>query len=425
SLVGSLPVFSRAYGEETGRSFDEPGLEPWLGSSAYLLGEADPGRSVTYLRNEDYWAADLPVNVGQDNFDTVRYEYYADYTAAFEGFRAGVYNFREEFSSQVWGTGYDYPAINEGWQIREQIEDGTPSGTQGFWFNLRRPEFEDPRVREAIAMMFNFEWSNRTLFYDLYRRTDSFWENSPLEAEGMPSEAELALLEPIREFIPETVFTEPAFVPPVSGAERLDRQRLREANRLLEAAGFPVMDGVRMTPWGEPFTINLLNDVPAFERIINPYVENLSRLGIEVTAPTVDNAQAQERERNYDFDMVTRRYRMQLTPGPSLNTLFGSRAAATQDSPNVAGVANEGVDALLRNIQEAQTREDLNTAISALDRVLRAMHIWVPHWTNPTHNIAYLDVFDRPAIKPPYSRGTETWWWDEERAEALRAEGRL
>jgi microcin C transport system substrate-binding protein len=423
SLVAGIPVFSKAFFE--GRDFTDPTLDPLIGSGPYVFGDLEAGRFITYERNPDYWAADLPVRRGLNNFDEVRYEYYSDYTAAFEGFKAGVYTFREEFSSAVWGTGYDFPAVEDGTVIVEQLVDGTPTGTQGFWFNLRRDKFADPRVREAIGMMFNFEWSNRTLFYDLYSRTDSFWENSPLEAAGMPSDAELALLEPLREHFPDQVFSEAAFVPPVSQPNQLDRRLLRRASRLMDEAGWTVVDGQRVNADGEVFSIDLLNDVPAFERIINPFVQNLERLGIEVSAPTVDNATATQREKDFDFDMVTRRYRMQLTPGPELYGLFGAEGANTEDSANVAGLENEGVDALIDVIQAAETREELNTAVMALDRVLRSMHIWVPQWSNGNHNIAHLDIYDRPSVKPPYSRGTETWWVDAEKAAAMDAAGRL
>ncbi|MEL7414363.1 MAG: extracellular solute-binding protein, partial [Pseudomonadota bacterium] len=267
SLVGSIPVFSAAYYAD--RDFSEDTLEPPLGSGVYLVKSADPGRSIVYSRNKDYWAQDLPVRKGHYNFDELSYEYYTDYTSAFENFKAGEYLFREEYSSAVWGTGYDWPALNDGYIKKEVIPDNRPSGTQGWWFNLRREKFEDPRVRRAMGMMFNFEWSNRTLFYDLYERTNSFWENSTVKAVGRPSEAELALLEPLREHLPEEVFTDEAFVQPVSSDQRLDRSTLRRASRLMDAAGWRIVDGVRQKD-GEKFEIEILNDSPSFERIINP-----------------------------------------------------------------------------------------------------------------------------------------------------------
>ncbi len=426
--AGGIPVFSEAYYAE--RDFSESSLDAPMGSGPYDLADVDPGKSVTYKRRDDYWAKDLPTNVGSNNFDTIKFEYFADYTTAFEAFKAGAYLYREEFSSKVWGTGYDFPAIDAGHVVVETLPDGRPAGTQGFWFNLRRDKFSDPRVREAIGMAFNFEWSNDSLFYGIYERTDSFWENSPtLQAEGMPSEAELAILEPLREFFPETVFTEPAFSPAVSKAEDLaDRRQLRRAGKLLEEAGWIVGDDGLRYKDGVKLEIEVLNDSPSFDRIINPYIENLKRLGIDATANRVDPAEAQEREKNFDYDMVTQRFSMSQTPGDELRQIFGSDSADVAGSVNVAGLRNEGVDKLIRIIADAESREDLDTAVKALDRVLRSMHIWVPQWYKGEHNVAYRDVFGRPYTDnpPPLSLGTSSiWWWDEDKAQALRDAGAL
>jgi microcin C transport system substrate-binding protein len=421
--AGGLPIFSRAYWE--GRDFAESTLEPPLGSGAYRLVRADPGRSVIYERRDDYWAWDLPIMQGRRNFDRLRVEYFADYTAAFEAFKGGAYHFRTEFSSLEWATGYDFPALDRGWVVQESLPDGRPNGTQGFFFNLRRPIFEDPRVREALAMMFNFEWSNETLFYGLYERTDSFWENSHLQAEGLPNEDELALLEPIRDLVPESVFTEPAYTPPVWSTTALDRRALREAGRLLEEAGWTMQGNVRRNEAGQPLRIEILNDSPSFDRIINPYVENLRRLGVDAVYTRVDNAQRIEREKSFDFDMTSRRYVMSLTPGPELRGMFGSRSAEIPDASNIMGLANEGVDHLIRAVEAADTREDNEIAVRALDRVLRSLHIWVPNWYNPNHNIAYLDVYRRPEQGlPPFAMGEiDFWWYDQDRAAELRAAG--
>lgn len=426
--AGGIPIFSKDYYAD--RDFAESSLEPPMGSGPFDLLEVDPGRTVAYKRRDDYWAKDLPVNVGQNNFDVIKFEYFADYTTAFEAFKGGAYLFREEFSSKVWGTSYDFPDIAAGHVKVETLPDGRPAGTQGFWFNLRRDKFSDPRVREAIGMAFNFEWSNESLFYNLYARTDSFWENSPtLQAEGMPSEAELALLEPLREFFPETVFTEPAYSPPASNADNLaDRRALRAAGKLLEDAGWIVGDdGIRYKD-GVKLEIEVLNDSPSFDRIINPYIENLKRLGIAASANRVDPAEAQEREKNFDYDIVTQRFSMSQTPGEELKQIFGSESANVPGSVNVAGLQNEGVDKLIRIIADAKSREELDTAVRALDRVLRAMHLWVPQWYKGEHNIAYRDVFGRPYTDtpPPLAMGqTSIWWWDEEKAQALRAAGKL
>lgn len=426
--AGGIPVFSKAYYES--RDFAESSLEAPMGSGPYELADIDPGRNVSYQRRDDYWAKDLPVNVGHNNFDRITYEYFADYSAAFEAFKGGAYFYREEFSSRDWATGYEFPAVERGEVVVETLPDGRPAGTQGFWFNLRRDKFADPRVREAIGMAFNFEWSNASLFYGLYGRTDSFWENSrTLQAEGMPSEAELALLEPLREFFPETVFTDAAFTPATSSAENLaDRRALRRAGALLEEAGWIVGDDGLRYKDGVKLEIEVLNDSPSFDRIINPYIENLQRLGIAATANRVDPAEAQEREKNFDYDIVTQRFSMSQTPGDELQQIFGSASADTPGSVNVAGLKNEGVDRLIRKIADASNREDLDVAVRALDRVLRSMHIWVPQWYKGSHNIAYLDVYDRPYTDnpPPLSLGTASiWWWSEEKAERLRAAGAL
>jgi microcin C transport system substrate-binding protein len=421
--AASLPVFSRAWWE--GRDFAESSLEPSLGSGPYRLVRADPGRSVVYERRDDYWARDLPVNVGRFNHDRLRVEYYADYTAAFEAFKGGAYRFRTEFSSLEWATGYSFPALDRGWVVRESLPDGRPNGTQGFFFNLRRPVFQDARVRQALGLMFNFEWANETLFYGLYNRTDSFWENSHLQAEGMPGPEELALLEPLREYLPEAVFTEPAFSPNVSSRNSLDRAALREAGRLLEEAGWLMQGNMRRNAEGQPLRIEILNDSPSFDRIINPYVENLRRLGVDAVYTRVDNAQATEREKNFEFDIVTRRYIMSLTPGIELRGMFGSETAETPDAANIMGLANPAVDSLIKEIEAARNREDLEIAVRALDRVLRSLHIWVPQWYNPNHNIAYLDIYRRPEQGlPPYAMGEIAFWWtDTERAAELRAAG--
>jgi microcin C transport system substrate-binding protein len=426
--AAGLPVFSRAYYET--RDFAESTLEPPVGSGPYLLGEVKPGQSVSYVLRPDYWGVNLNVNIGTNNFERLSFEYFADYTAAFEAFKGGAYAFRAEFSSLTWATGYDFPAVAAGHVKRETLPDGRPSGTQGFWFNLRRPIFADPRVRQALGMAFNFEWSNAQLFYGLYDRTDSFWENSNMQAEGMPSPEELALLEPLRADLPPEVFTEPAFVPAVLSAETVaDRSSLRAAGALLDAAGWTVgADGIRVNAAGERLKIEIMNDNPSFDRIINPYVENLVRLGVEAVSTKVDSAQAQEREKVFDFDIVVQRYSMSLTPGIELRGIFGSEAADTDGSNNIAGLKNPAVDALIAKIEGATSREDLNTAVRALDRALRAMHIWVPQWYKGTHTIAYLDMYDRPYADnpPPSSLGESSiWWFNPAKAEALRAAGAI
>lgn len=426
--AAGIPIFSQAYFDD--KEFAESTLEPLMGSGPYTIEDVRPGTSVTYTLRDDYWGKDLPVSKGAYNFETIKIEYFADYTAAFEAFKGGAYTYREEFLSLLWATSYDFPAIQDGHVKVETLPDGRPTGTQGFWFNLRRDKFQDPAVREAIGMAFNFEWSDKTLFYGLYDRTDSFWENSTtLQADGMPTEAELALLEPFRADLPEAVFTEPAFVPAVSGEDNAaDRRTLRRAGRILEGAGWVVADDGFRYKDGNRLTLEILNDSQSFERIITPYIENLKRLGVDASSTRVDPAESQEREKNFDYDMVTQRFVMSSTPGNELEQIFGSRTAETPGASNVSGVANPAVDGLIRKIADAENREDLNVAVRALDRVLRAMHIWVPQWYKGVHNIAYIDVYERPYVDtpPPFGLGVASiWWWNEEKAKALRAAGAL
>ena len=424
NLVGSLSILPRHYYATV--PFDRSTLVPPVSSGPFRIRDVQPGRSITYCRDPDYWGADLPVNIGQHNFDCIRYEYYADSTAAFEAFKSGGYLLHEEFSSALWATNYDFPALNAGHVVRADLPDARPSGTQGFWLNLRREKFQDPRVRQALGMAFNFEWSNRTLFYGLYERTDSFWENSTLQAEGPIPPEELAVLEPFRDRLPAAVFDEPAFVPPVLAEdEQIDRATLRRAGALLDAAGWETgPDGLRRNAAGEVLEVVFLDDNPAFERIVLPYIQNLERMGIAARLDMVDPAQAQERQKRFDYDITPGRLVLSLSPSVELRTLFGSEGAAAEGSLNLSGVADPVVDALIEQIIAAGTREEMAVRVRALDRVLRAMHIWVPNWYKGTHWVAHWDVFGIPE-KPAYARGDTWWWWDQPRFDALRAAGVL
>ena len=366
------------------------------------------------------------MNVGTLNFDCYVYEYFGDSIAAFEAFKVGEYLLHQEFSSSLWATAYDFPAIDRGWVIKEALPDGSPSGTQGFWFNMRRDKFQDPRVREAIGLMFNFEWTNETLFYGLYSRTDSFWENSPMQAEGLPEGEELAVLEEFRDQLPPEIFTEPAYTPPVSGTQQLDRSAIRRASALLDEAGWTVgAGGMRYNAAGERLTVEYADDNPSFERVVNPFVANLRRIGIDASYNSIDAAQMQQRQEDFDFDLVAGRFTMSLSPGLELRQLFGSDAADTPGSPNYAGIDDPVVDALIEKIIAAEDRETLNARVRALDRVLRQKHVWVPNWYSGQFLIAYWDLFGRPDVQPPYSRGDAYWWYDEDKAAALREAGAL
>jgi len=328
--------------------------------------------------------------------------------------------------SAIWATAYDFPALDQGWVIREEIPDGRSSGAQGFWLNLRNERLQDPRVRQALGYLFNFEWSNETLFSGLYERTDSFWENTSMQADGLPEGAELAFLERFRDGLPETVFSEPAYVPPVSSTQSTDRQMIRRAGTLLDDAGWMVGDdGLRRNVAGGRLTIEFLNASPAFERIILPFIENMKAAGIDAVYTKVDFAQYQQRQEDFDYDIVAGRLVLPLNPSVELGTIFGSRSVDAPGSLNFSGVGNETVDAMIEGIIAADTREEMETRVRALDRVLRAMHIWVPNWYKGTHWIAYWDVFRKPEAKPPYDRGIDTWWFDQVRYDALRDAGAL
>ncbi len=420
--AAGLPIFSKAYYAD--RDFAESTLDPPLGSGRYVLDKVVPGKTVSYRARDDYWGNDLNINIGRENFEILKIEYFSDYTAAFEAFKGGAYNYREEYSSKIWATSYDFPSLSKGWVVKDTLPDGNPSGTQGFWFNMRKDKFKDPAVREAIGMMFNFEWSNKTLFYDLYDRTDSFWENSPLQASGPISAAELALLDPLRANLPASVFESEAYTPVISKPNQLDRGVFRRAGNMLNDAGWTIVNGVRKNANGETLTVEILNDSPSFDRIVNPYVKNLIKLGVDAKMTFVDPAQETERRKTFDYDITTQRYVMSLTPGIELRSIFSSETANTPGSSNLTGIANPAIDALITIIEGAKSREDLSVAVKALDRALRAMHIWVPQWYKGVHNIAYLDVYEYPENLPPYAMGEmDFWWYSDAKAQKLKQAG--
>ncbi|MEL6574676.1 MAG: extracellular solute-binding protein [Pseudomonadota bacterium] len=417
--VAGLSILPKAWWE--GRDFSDSTLDPLLSSGPYEVASAEPGRRIVYKRRADYWGWDLPVNKGRYNFDEIRIEYFRDRSAGFEAFKAGTYTFNEEFWSKLWATAYNFPAIQRGDVVKDTLPDNRPAGTQGYWFNLRREKFADPRTREAIASVFDFEWSNRTLFFDLYTRTDSFFEGGGvLEAAGAPAPAEIALLEPMASELPEGVLEAAAYVPPVTDGSGRPRRTLRAAAKLLDEAGWTIQDGVRKNAAGEPLTVEFLLVGEGFERITTPYLQNLERIGVQGTVRTVDPASYKNRTDEFDFDLTVSRFAMSLTPGVELRDMFHSSSASSPGSDNLAGVSSPVVDALIEKIERATSREELNTAVSALDRVLRAMHVWVPQWSKAAHHIAFWDIYARPEVKPAYQRGViDTWWIDAEKQARL------
>ena len=421
--AGSLPVFSKVEYLAKGRDLQESSNTPYLGSGPYVFDSADEGRRVVWRRNPDYWGQNLPINIGRNNFDRIRIEYFADYEAAFEGFKAGAYTFRNEASSLIWATRYDFPALTNGWVVKRELPNGNIGSGQSFVLNLRREKLQDPRVRQALGLMFNFEWSNETLFYGIYARTASFWDNSELAATGTPTPEELALLTPLADQLPPGVLTDPAVLPPVSGATQLDRGNMRLAAALLDEAGWEVgADGMRRNAKGEALVIEFLNDSQSFDRVINPYVENLRAIGVDAVHSRVDDAQMTARERSHDFDIITDQLGQDYIPGSGLQQYFGS--ASIDDAFNSMGLQSPAVDALISKVEAATTRAEMTVAVRALDRVLRAYRFWVPQWFKDVHTVAYFDMYEHPETLPPYSLGELDFWWvNAEKAEKLKAAG--
>ena len=418
-ILGQMPVLSKKYW--SGRDFEKTTLDPPLGSGPYTIQSIDPGRSITYRRVADYWGADLPVNKGRFNFDTIRYDYYRDATIALEAFKAGQYDTRLENSSKDWATGYDSPAFRAGLIKKEQIPNQLPSGMQGFGFNLRRPIFQDPRVREALAYAFDFEWSNKNLFYGAYQRTRSYFDNSELAATGAPQGKELAILEKFRGQIPDAVFTAEYDPPKYDGSGNI-RDGLRAALKLLKEAGW-TFKGEQLVndQTGQPFEFEILLDNPQFERIVLPFVQNLKRMGITARVRTVDPAQYEKRMETFDFDMTVVLFPESLSPGNEQREYWGSRAADEQGSRNLLGVKNKVVDALIEELVQAPDRASLVAQTRALDRVLQYGYYVIPNFHLAAFRVAYWDKLRRPAVSPKYAPGFDTWWLDPAAEKAIEA----
>ncbi len=443
-LVSGLPLLSATYYKS--RDFTTTTLDAPLGSGAYKIKDYDQGRHVTYERRKDYWAKDLPVNVGRYNFDELRYEYYRDRTSEFEGLASHTYDLREEFTSKDWATGYNIPQVKSGQLKRETLPDKSPSGAQGFFMNMRRDRFKDPQVREALDLAFDFEWTNKNLFFNAYIRTQSFFENSDMKAHGKPSKEELVLLEPYRDKLPKQVFDLP-YTPPKTTGIGKDRGNLRRAQKLLAQAGWKVgtevieekdcgffcslmtslglrsqkKSAVLRNKAGDKFTIEFLTVSPAFERIIGPYIQNLKILGIQAKIRMVDSSQYERRLKDFDFDITTSRFVLGLTPGVSMRNYWSTVSANTKGSRNLSGIESPVIDALIEKMIGAKSRKQLVIAAKALDRVLRAGHYWIPQWYYPFHRMAYWDKFGKPAKKPPYARAIiDTWWVDTKKEARLK-----
>ncbi len=410
AIISELPVLSQAYWAN--RDFEKTTLDTPLGSGPYKIETVDPGRSITYRRVPDYWAADLPVNKGRNNVDVIRYDYYRDSTIALEAFKAGQYDVRQENSSKSWSTGYDSPALRNGLFKKEVIPNQNPSPMQGFGYNLRNKLFQDPKVREALAYAFDFEWSNKNLFYGAYTRTRSYFDNSELAATGVPQGDELKILEPYRGRIPDAVFTTEYDPPKYDGSGNI-RDGLRQALALLKDAGWS-FKGEKLVndKTGESFEFEILNDDPAIERLALPFIQNLARLGINAHIRTVDVSQYEQRMDNYDFDMTVVVFPQSLSPGNEQREFFSSAAAEQKGSRNLLGIKNKVVDELIEQLVVAPTRESLVAHTRALDRVLQWNYYLIPQYHLAAYWMAYWDKFRRPAVAPKYAVGLDTWWID-------------
>ena len=426
NTVGGLPIFSEKYFTDNKVDFEASTLTPALGSGPYILDKVDVGKQIIYKKNATYWGNDLPINKGRYNFDKFRIEYFADYNSAFEGFKAGTYTFRNEASSKIWATGYDFPALEKNWVKKTTLPDGNLSSGQSFVINLRREKFQNIKVRKAIGLMFNFEWSNSTLFYGLYERINSFWDNSDLKASGLPANQELQILSKYKSILDANNFSEEVFTFPKSSLKQLDRKNLRQASKLLDDAGWEVSDdGLRRNAEGKTLDVEILNDSQAFDRIINPYIENLKKLGINAVNTKIDNAQMTDRRRKFDFDILVGFLSTQLTPGSELEQYFGSESADFSIF-NLTGIKDQGVDAIIKEVRAAESREELGFAIRALDRILRNKVIWVPQWFKNKHTIAYYDMYEHPKALPPYDIGVlDIWWMNSDKYNDLKEKGAL
>jgi microcin C transport system substrate-binding protein len=417
-IISDLPVLPKHYYEK--REFNRTTLEPPLGSGPYRIKRLEPGRSIVFEKVPDYWGADLPVNRGRNNFDEMRYEYYRDRDVAFEAFKAGEFDLWAENSAKRWATGYDGPRFAQGLIIKEEVPITPAARMQGYVFNLRREKFQDPRVRQAIGLAFDFEWANAHLMYNDYERIVSYFHGEDdLMATDLPSEAELALLEPYRDQLPAEVFTQ-VYQPPTTDGSGNNRRNLRKALQLLEEAGWVVENGRLVNEQtGQPFEFEILMADPSGERLAAPFVKNLERLGIRAHIRAVDSAQYQNRMDAFDFDVTTELWPQSDSPGNEQREMWGSAAADLAGSRNTAGIKSPVIDALVEKVISAPTREDLETAVRALDRVLLWGHYVVPHFTDDGIKLAYWNKFARPEVLPEEGLDLMTWWIDPVKVAAI------
>ena len=406
-ILGQIPILPKHFWQE--RDFSRASLEPPLGSGPYRIERVDSGRQVVYARQPDYWGQDLPVNRGRNNFDTLIYDYYRDSTVALEAFKAGRLDFRLEHIARNWATGYAGPALNAGEILLESLPHENSSGMQGFFFNTRREVFADPRVRQALGLMFDFEWTNQQLFHNAYTRTQSYFSNSELASSGLPEGQELAILTPFRDQLTEAVFSQVYQLPETDGSGNI-RPQTREALQLLREAGWQLDNRRMVNALGHPLRFEILLHDSAFERVVLPWRQNLERIGVRMDVRLVDVTQYLNRLRDFDYDMVVSTLGQSLSPGNEQREYFHSEFANAPDGRNLSGISDPVVDALVDQLITAADRETLVATTRALDRVLLWGHYVIPHWHLNEYRIARRANIQRPEVNPPFGLPIDTWW---------------
>ena len=406
-ILGQLPVLPKHWWEN--RDFAKGNLEIPLGSGPYKVAEVKAGRSVRYERVKDYWGKDLPINRGFYNFDVMATDYYRDNTVALEALKAGQFDYWLEMSAKNWATAYNTPAVAAGRLIKEQISNGNPTGMQGFVYNIRRPLFQDVRVRQALSLLLDFEWTNKQLFNGAYTRTRSYFENSEMAATGLPSADELKVLGPLRAKLPAQVFSE-AFEPSMCDGSGMIRTQQRHAYQLLQEAGWRIVDDKMVDAQGKPVVIEFLLAQTEFERVLLPFKRNLSDLGIDLVIRRVDVSQYITRLRSRDFDMVVGSFPQSNSPGNEQREFWSSSSADKPGSRNFIGLKDPTIDALVEDLINADSRQSLVAHARALDRVLQWGYYVIPNWHIKTWRVAYWDHIGHPKVSPKYDIGIATWW---------------
>lgn len=407
-IIAEMPVLPKHFWLQ--RDFSKTSLEIPLGSGPYRIESIDPGRSIVYRRNPDYWAKDLPVNRGRFNFDRISFDYYRDENVAIEALKSGEYDFRAENSAKSWATAYTGPQFDNGQLIKTELPNHNPTGMQAFAYNTRRPYFKDPKVRQALAYAFDFEWTNQNIFYSAYTRTHSYFSNSELASTGLPSPEERAILEPYKAQIPPEVFTTP-YQPPTTKGDGNIRSNIRQALSLLKEAGWQIKNNqLTHVKSGQIMAFEILLVSPTFERVVLPFKKNLARLGVKVNVSVIDPQQYINRLNNFDFDMIVSVFGQSNSPGNEQRDFWHSSEADRPGSRNLMGIKDPVVDALIEQVIGAPDREALVNRTRALDRVLLWGHYVIPQFHNRSYRIAYWDKFERPQVMAKFSLGIDTWW---------------